>query len=123
MCSLTRTTPNAVKICAIAMADAHINTDIVASLKTIGCIDPNDYGNILLFVERGAHDAIVELHGRLNGPVFDALKRWFLPLDKLWRNSVYVEVCRVEVPDVEKAFVDAADDAAGQMQAIHPSLH
>jgi hypothetical protein len=44
-------------------------------------------------------------------------------LDRIWRNSVYAEACRVPVPDVEKAFMDAVDLAERKMQAIHPSLH
>src|SRR3954454_11362556 len=35
-------------LCAVSMADAHINTDIVNALQTVGCIDAHDYGNVLL---------------------------------------------------------------------------
>ena len=114
---------NAVKLCAISMANAHIKTDIVNSLKTIGCIDRNDYGNILIFVERGARQAIIELHGRTSGAIFNWLKEALLPLDKMWRNSVYTEICRIPVPNVEQAFIDAVDQAEKKMKNIKPSVH
>lgn len=115
--------PNAVQTCAMAMANVHINVDIVASLKTVGCIDKNDYGNVLVFVERAARQSIIELHGKLSGPVYDWLKRMLLPLDKMWRNSVYEEVCKTQVPDVEKAFIEAADEAAAKMKEIQGSFN
>ena len=113
----------AVKACAVAMANAHINTDIAASLKTVGCIDPNDYGNMLLFVEIGARDAISKLHGRLEGPMFSYLKETFLPLDKMWRNAVYEQTCRQPVPDVEGTFRATILRNAKAMQNVREGVH
>ena len=113
---------SAVKACAIPMANAHINTDIVNSLKTIGCIDPHDYANILVFVEIGSKDAILKLHGRLEGPIYNYLKQSLLPLDKIWRNAAYVDVCRVPVPNVEQVFRDTVTRNTAGMMQIRPSV-
>jgi hypothetical protein len=97
---------DAIVACAVAMADAHINTDIVFSLRSVGCIDPNDYGNILYFVERAARETIVELVGNeLVGDVVNWLKKALLPLDEVWRNGAYLGVCGVDTPPVEEEFI------------------
>jgi hypothetical protein len=120
---LTAPTNTAVLMCSMSMADAHINTDIVNSLKTVGCIDPHDYGNILLFVERGSRKAIIELIGKSFGPTFDYLKEHLMPLDKIWRNAVYQSTCHVPVPDIETSFVDTVDKNSRAMMQISPSAH
>jgi hypothetical protein len=120
---LTAPSNTAVLMCSMSMADAHINTDIVNSLKTVGCIDPHDYGNILLFVERGSARAITELIGKSFGPMFDYLKDHLMPLDKIWRNAVYQSTCHAPVPDIEKTFVDMVDQNSRAMMQISPSTH
>jgi hypothetical protein len=120
---LTAPTNTAVLMCATSMADAHINTDIVNSLKTVGCIDPHDYGNILLFVERGSRRAITELIGQSFGPMFDYLKEHLMPLDKIWRNAVYQSTCHVPVPDIERSFIETVDKNSRAMMQISPSAH
>jgi hypothetical protein len=95
----------AVQSCAIAMANAHINTDIVHALRTVGCINVHDYGNVLLFVERAARTTIMELNGPPVGEMLNWLKQMLLPLDKIWRNAAYRGVCGVDVPPVEAAFI------------------
>ena len=113
---------SAVKACAIAMANAHINTDIVTSLKTVGCIDPHDYGNVLVFVEIGSRDAIFRLHGRLEGPIYNYLQANPPAPGQYWRNAVYVEVCRVPVPDVEQSFRDTVERNTTAMLNVRPSV-
>lgn len=111
----------AVTVCSVAMADAHINTDIVNSLRTVGCIDVYDYANILPFVEIGARDAIYKLHGKLSGWVFDQLKQMLLPLDEIWRNNVYQQVCGISVPDPEPLFMARVELYSRSMVQIVPS--
>lgn len=100
---------SAVQSCAIAMANAHINTDIVQALRTVGCIDVHDYANVLLFVQRAARITIMELNGPAVGEMLDWLKQMLLPLDKIWRNAAYRGVCGVAVPPVEAAFIASVD--------------
>jgi hypothetical protein len=114
---------NAITLCAIAMANAHINTDIVNSLRSVGCIDQHDYGNVLLFVERGAHVAIMRLQGALLGEIYDQLKQLLLPLDRIWRNAVYVQECKASVPDVEDSFRAGVDRTLVSMRHVYPSAH
>ena len=109
--------------CSIAMAYAHINTDIANSLRTVGCIDPHDYGNILLFVERGSRVAIIELTGTVAGPLFDYLKEEFLPLDKIWRNAIYERSCGSPVPAIEPSFEETVDENIQKMLQPAPSTH
>jgi hypothetical protein len=118
---LSAPTESAVVECSIAMADAHINTDILAALKTLGCIDPHDYGNILLFVQRGSEKALTELTGKYAGAVFEYLKDKLLPLDRRWRNAVYVLACNEPVPDIEQTFIDAVDRNTKRMLQIAPA--
>jgi hypothetical protein len=103
------------------MADAHINTDILTALRTVGCIDPYDYGNMLLFVQRGSEKALSELTGKYAGAVFEYLKDKLLPLDRRWRNAVYVLACDEPVPNVEQSFIDAVDRNTKRMLQIAPA--
>jgi hypothetical protein len=115
--------PQPIIMCSVAMAKVHINTDIVNSLRTVGCIDINDYANILVFVEKGARDAIYVLTGKVVGPTADALKRTLLPLDKIWRNAVYKQVCGTPVPGIEQSFRDRLEKNSRSMSNIRPSVH
>jgi hypothetical protein len=112
--------PNALAACAAAMANAHINTDIVNALHAVGCINKEDYANILLFVERAAREAIIKVNGNIQGEILNALKKLLLPLDQIWRNSVYEDVCGAPVPDVEDSFQQAVDRNYSRMCYIHP---
>lgn len=112
--------PNALATCAAAMANAHINTDIVNALHAVGCINKEDYANILLFVERAAREAIVKVNGNIQGEILNALKQLLLPLDRVWRNSVYEDVCGVAVPDVEDSFQASVDRNSSRMCYVHP---
>jgi len=116
-----RDNASAVLVCAVAMANAHINTDIVNALRNIGCIDRNDYGNILLFVEQGAKDAICRLQGLVLGSTMNYLKQLMLPLDEIWRNAVYEQYCGRPVPRVETAFLQQIDRNRHQLSRIRPA--
>ena len=67
-----RYTPGGAAVATLNMATTEVWNDKAG--RYIGCIDKNDYGNMLLFVERGARQAIIELHGRTSGPIFNWLK-------------------------------------------------
>jgi hypothetical protein len=112
--------PNALAACAAAMASAHINTDIVNALKAVGCINKEDYGNIMLFVARAAREAIIKVNGNVQGEILNALKELFLPLDRVWRNAVYEDVCGKPVPDIEDNFQLVTDGNYSRMCYIHP---
>jgi hypothetical protein len=101
----------AVLSCAMAMADAHINSDIIHALRTVGCIDKFDYANVLHFVQRAARTTIVELSGTPVGELLDQLKRILLPLERVWRNAAYRGICGVAVPPIEVAFIASVDRA------------
>lgn len=109
--------PTALALCAAAMAQAHINTDIVNALRTVGCINKEDYANVLIFVERAAREAIYKANGSIQGGIVNLLRELLVPLEKVWRNAVYEDVCGVPVPDPEQNFVENID----KMSYIHPS--
>ena len=42
------------EMCGAAMANVHIHVDLANALREVGCISPQDYGNMLVFVNRGS---------------------------------------------------------------------
>jgi hypothetical protein len=96
------------EFCGAAMANVHINVDIAAALREVGCIPPADYGNVLDLVNQGSLAALVRLRGRALGKAEAMLQRVFAPLVKLevefWRNSAFEGICNVSVPAVEAGF-------------------
>jgi len=46
------------------MASVHIQIDLSAAIREVGCIPPQDYGNMLVFVNRGSIAALVKLRGK-----------------------------------------------------------
>jgi len=92
------------KICAGAMAKVHINIDLANALRSVGCGDVTDFGNVLVFVEQAACEALEIADGGLKGPIYCELKKLLLPLDREWRNAVYKAQCGVPVPRPELAF-------------------
>ena len=98
-----------VEFCGAAMANVHIRVDLSASLNEVGCIPPEDYGNMLVFVNRGALAALVRLRGRALGAAEATLQQLVAPLldleVKTWRNAVYSAACNAAVPDPTPAFL------------------
>lgn len=99
--------PLEVEACGATMANVHIGIDLAAALSQIGCIPPNDYGNVLLFVQQGAESAINELRGVFIGWIVNGIKaklpNW-LQLEEVWRNAAYEQVCSTAVPSIEPIF-------------------
>lgn len=97
-----------VELCGAQMANVHIHVDLANALREVGCIDRNDYGNILTFVLRGNLAAENKLRGKFGGAtmfLLSALVGPKLNMDvKKWRNAAYTEVCAGTVPDPEKSF-------------------
>jgi len=114
---------SAVLVCAVAMANAHINTDIVNALRNVGCIDRMDYANVLVFVEQAAKDAICKLQGSVLGSTMNYLKQLMLPLDEIWRNAVYERQCGLHVPAPEESFRREIERKRYQITRILPALH
>ena len=92
-----------VEFCGAAMANVHIRMDLSAALLEVGCIPPEDYGNMLIFVNRGSLAALVRLRGRSVGAAEAILQQLVAPLVELevkaWRNTVYQDACNTPVPD------------------------
>jgi hypothetical protein len=92
-----------VEFCGAAMANVHIHVDLAAAIRDVGCIPPEDYGNMLVFVNRGALAALVRLRGAGVGAAEAMINQLVAPLVKLevkaWRNAVYVQGCNAVVPD------------------------
>ena len=90
------------EFCGAAMARVHIEIDLGAALEEIGCIPPQDYGNMLVFVNRGSLAALSRLRGRVVGASEAILQRFVAPLVDLevetWRNAAYMKVCQTPVP-------------------------
>jgi hypothetical protein len=97
-----------VEFCGAAMAKVHINIDLAAALREVGCIPPADYGNMLAFVNRGSLAALVRLRGRALGAAEAMLQHVVAPLAnlevKFWRNATFEGICNVSVPSVEAGF-------------------
>jgi hypothetical protein len=98
-----------IELCGAAMANVHIHVDLAAAIRDVGCIPPSDYSNMLLFVNRGAREAVVRLRGKVIGIAETILNRLTAPLVdlevKAWRNAVYDHACHARVHAVETDFV------------------
>lgn len=98
-----------VEFCGAAMASIHIHIDLAAALDEIGCIPPQDYGNMLVFVKRGSLAALVRLRGRALGAAEAMLEQLIAPFLKLevkvWRNTVYKSACNIPVPNPDPKFI------------------
>lgn len=97
------------ELCGASMANVHIHIDLANALKTVGCIPPADYGNMLVFIKQAALVATRRLRGPfvaeaeliLNDLVFGPVTGLEV---KAWRNAVYGETCNAEVPSPEDKF-------------------
>jgi hypothetical protein len=98
-----------VEFCGAAMANVHIHMDLASALEEVGCIPPEDYGNVLIFVNRGALAALVRLRGRAIGAaqlMFGQLAAPWVNFEvKVWRNAVYENACGINVPDPTPGFL------------------
>jgi len=96
------------EVCASRMAAVHIFVDLSAALREAGCISPADYGNMLVFVNRGSLAAQVRLRGRAVGAAEAVLQQLICPLVdldvKAWRNAVFMAACQAPVPDPARPF-------------------
>lgn len=98
-----------VEFCGAAMANVHIFVDLSKALEEVGCIPRDDYGNMLIFVRRGALAALVRLRGRALGAaeaILQGLVGELVRLEvKQWRNAVFEEACNQTVPDPSTTFM------------------
>ncbi|MBA2436047.1 MAG: DUF4157 domain-containing protein, partial [Chthoniobacterales bacterium] len=101
------------ELCGAAMANVHINVDLTAALREVGCIPPSDYSNMLVFVNRGALAALVRLRGQALGAAEAMVQHVIAPLLDLevraWRNAAYSSVCNTQVPAVKPEFSSRID--------------
>ncbi len=100
--------PGDVELCGAKMANVHIHVDLSTALKEVGCIPPEDYANVLVFVNRGALRAQVKLRGKFLGVTETIASQLAAPIVKLdvkvWRNAVYEKACNAFVPDPQPDF-------------------
>ncbi|MFL9995058.1 hypothetical protein PQR34_00490 [Paraburkholderia sediminicola] len=101
--------PGAFESCGACMANVHIKRDLRDALKKVSDVDPQDYGNILIFVTRGNLYAEVKIRGVGKGALMVMTSLAFvkaLNLDvKAWRNQVFQDCYGMPVPDPAEAFV------------------
>lgn len=101
-----------VEFCGARMANVHIHVDLSSALSDVGRIPPEDYANVLVFVNRGALWATVELRGKFIGVSEIMANQFIAPLVKLdvkeWRNLVDRTSCNAAVPDPDQKFRPAA---------------
>jgi hypothetical protein len=100
--------PAEVELCGASMAAIHINIDLKQALEDVGCIPPQDYGNVLSLVRLGAGHAIMRLRGEFVGwletSLKDKLPDW-MQLERIWRDAVFENTCNVpSVPKPEAGF-------------------
>jgi hypothetical protein len=100
--------PGQVEACAARMADVHIHVDLVAALRDVGCISARDYGNMLVFVNRGALAATNKLRGHIVGTAATMIMQIVGPLMdldvKAWRNAAFEAACGRKVPNPDSPF-------------------
>jgi hypothetical protein len=98
-----------IEFCGAAMANVHIRMDLSVALNEVGCIPPGDYGNMLVFVNRGSLAALTRLRGRALGAAEAMLQQLVAPMIdlevKAWRNAVYNSACNATVPDPTPGFL------------------
>jgi len=106
--SITPALVGETEFCGAAMADVHIHIDLSDAIEDVGCIPPEDYGNMLVFVNRGSLAALVKLRGRTLGAAEAIVQYLAAPMIdlevKVWRNTVYQDTCQVPVPDPHPTF-------------------
>jgi hypothetical protein len=103
--------PFATEACGACMASVHIKRDLRDALGKVRDVDPQDYGNVLIFVTEGNLYAESELRGRGLGAAAFVVGQLFvkkLNLNvKQWRNDVYVAAYGKQVPDPSEKFAAA----------------
>jgi hypothetical protein len=101
--------PIAFESCGACMANVHIKRDLRDALKKVTDVDPQDYGNILIFVMRGNLYAETKVPGVGKGALMVMTSLPFAPklnLDvKAWRNQVFQDCYGKSVPDPASDFV------------------
>jgi len=110
--------PVAAESCGACMANVHINRDLRDALLKVRDVDAQDYGNILVFVLEANLYAECELRGQAFGSAAIMISQLFvkrLNLDvKQWRNKVFQDCYKKQVPDPSKAFIDAYHKREGR---------
>jgi hypothetical protein len=85
--------------CGKLMANVHINIDLSAALNEVGCIPPADYGNMLVSVNQGAHEALVRLRGRAIAATERLIIGSYMDnVVRAWRNAAFAKACNASVP-------------------------
>jgi hypothetical protein len=110
--------PISFEVCGACMAKVHITRDLKDALKAVKGVNPQDYGNVLIFVSEGNLYAEVQIRGRAKGalmlmtsaPIANKMKM----NAKLWRNQVFKEVYGQDVPEPSADFVSAYHKAEGR---------
>jgi hypothetical protein len=109
--------PIAFESCGACMANVHIKRDLRDALKKVTDVDPQDYGNILIFVMRGNLYAETQIRGVARGALVIMTSLPFAPklnLDvKAWRNQVFQDCYGKSVPEPSDAFVAEVNRRAG----------
>lgn len=114
--------PVVTEACGACMAHVHITRDLRDALKSVPGVDPQDYGNVLIFVEEGNIFAETQLRGRAMGAAAVMVEQALLPVGPLfskqlnfdvkqWRNDVYRDCYGKDVPDPSSAFASAYRNA------------
>jgi len=101
----------ALENCAGCMAKVHISQDLRNALIQVTDVDPEDYGNILVFVLEGQLYAEAKSRGRAGGSAMFAVSVPFMEAlkmnAKLWRNEAFEQVYKKTVPDPSPTFIEA----------------
>jgi hypothetical protein len=109
--------PVAFEACGACMANVHIHRDLKDALKAVPDVDPQDYGNILIFVTRGNIYAETQIRGVAKGALLIMTAAPLAPklnLDvKAWRNQVFQDVYGKPVPAPADSFVREVNKREG----------
>jgi hypothetical protein len=103
--------------CGACMANVHIKRDLRDALTQVRDVDPQDYGNVLIFVMRGNLYAEAKIRGTARGALMVMTSLPFatkLNLDvKTWRNQVFQDIYGVSVPEPSDSFVTQVNRREG----------
>jgi hypothetical protein len=109
--------PVAFESCGACMAYVHINRDLREALTKVTDVDAQDYGNMLILVQRGNIVAEVKIRGAARGTLAimaSVLLAGKLNLDvKEWRNKVFEDCYRKSVPEPTSSFVTMLNKREG----------
>jgi len=98
------------------MAKVHISQHLHNALIQVKDVDSQDYGNILIFVLEGHLYAEVKSRRQIGGAfqfmISIPVMEWLKTNAEIWRNQIFEQVYKKNVPDVSQEFIAALSQSS-----------